>query len=354
MSSFFSIMYRLTRAIAITGHHVYRRLIGKGPDLEPVILWGDHIIHRFPNWLKKIVFQYPIPNNIGRKLYDLQFPSPIVVAAFKDDLILMESWLKLGVGGFTIKTLMAEKRDGNPRPRIQSITVEGQQAIINAMGLPSKGLEATLIALEKSTVLAYNRPVGISLGGHNIEEYQKNAKNAINAIEIIKKSQKTPKNTQFYIEINISCPNTKEGQSILKNPSLLKKLLTEIRPLTSDVIGVKLSPDQSNDQLLEMTKIIKDFPKMYICLGNTSFRKCQDISIGGGGLSGPPLFNRTIEMIQLLKDEGVPIIATGGIHSVDTAKKALDAGATLIGMASALVMDPFCVPKINRSLITIL
>lgn len=144
---------------------------------------------------------------------------------------------------------------------------------------------------------------------------------------------------------------------MIKNPELVGDLLKKIRSLTPLIVGVKLSPDQSNEDLLTMAKIVKQYPNTYLTIGNTSYKKCSqvglqehDISIGGGGLSGPPLFKRTLEMITLLSDQGLPLIATGGMHSVDTAKQALAAGATLVGMASGLVMDPFCVPKINQEL----
>lgn len=153
-----SIIYRLTRKLAVAIATSYRHQKGLGPDLESVILWGDNLIHKLPKSLKKWAFTYKIPQNKGVYLHNLYFPSPIVVAAFKDDFDLIDTWLMLGVGGITLKTLMSEKRDGNPRPRIQHITVDGQPAIINAMGLPSKGLAPTLIALNHSPALQLRSP----------------------------------------------------------------------------------------------------------------------------------------------------------------------------------------------------
>ena len=72
---------------------------------------------------------------------------------------------------------------------------------------------------------------------------------------------------------------------------------------------------------------------------------------GGGGLSGGPILPRTLKMIRIFKDLGVPIIATGGISTIHHVKAAKEAGAVLFGLATALIMDPYCVPRINYGLI---
>ena len=70
----------------------------------------------------------------------------------------------------------------------------------------------------------------------------------------------------------------------------------------------------------------------------------------GGGLSGPELFPRMLEIVKILSNNGVPVIATGGISTIDHVKAVKRNGAILFGMATALIMDPFCVPRINRML----
>ncbi|NBV83785.1 hypothetical protein EBR57_06670, partial [bacterium] len=148
-----------------------------------------------------------------------------------------------------------------------------------------------------------------------------------------------------------------EGQDMLKNPQILDQLLRTLRSETPAVIGAKLSPDQDNSQLLVFAELVAGHDRTFINVGNTRYRTCEQvglatnaISIGGGGYSGDGLFPRTLEMVKLLSQSGVPLIATGGISTASQVEALLDHGATLIGMATALVKNPYCVPIINRRL----
>ena len=96
---------------------------------------------------------------------------------------------------------------------------------------------------------------------------------------------------------------------------------------------------------------------MFINSGNTRFVRSVDVDLkegsmprGGGGLSGGPLLPRTLGMIRIFKDIGIPLIATGGISTVHHVRAAKEAGAVLFGLATALIMDPYCVPRINCEL----
>ncbi len=318
-------------------------------DLEEVVEKGDRLIKSVQLFLSPILFSFRIPESIGVQLHDLYFPSPLTIAAFKDDLHILSFWMNFGMGGCTLKTLMPYEREGNPRPRLQEVTLPGMEGLLNAMGLPGKGAEKIIAQLPKSSVLKFRRPTGISLGGNSVEEYIdtfRSFRDFFNARE-----------TPHYYEINISCPNTHEGQDMLKNPQLLDGLLKTIRAETHAVVGVKLSPDQDNAQLLLFAELIRSHDRTFINVGNTRYRTCEQvglatnaISIGGGGYSGTGLFPRTLEMVKLLSNSGVPLIATGGISTASQVEAIMDHGATIVGMATALVKNPYCVPIINQRL----
>ena len=130
-----------------------------------------------------------------------------------------------------------------------------------------------------------------------------------------------------------------------------------MRQKSQRVISVKFSPDQENESLLEMAHLISEFPKMIINVGNTQFKTCDEVkinanrvSVGGGGVSGPFIYKRTLEMVRVLKPCQVPIIATGGIDSTEKVLECLHAGASLIGMAAALVFDPYSIVTITKKL----
>ncbi len=319
-------------------------------DLETAITLGDHAYIRLKP-LKKWIYHFSIPKHIGVSLYDLSFPSPLTLAAFKDDPDILHIWMQFGLGGATIKTLLKEPRPGNPHPRITEVTTPEGKGLLNAMGLPGKGISKFIESLPTLTLFSDKKPIGISIGGNSLEDYQDNFLKLDHALQTLYPGR-------YYLELNISCPNTPEGQDLSKNPTLLEALLRFIRNHSNTIVGVKLSPDQPNDTLLTYGKLIASFPRTYINIGNTSFRKCDAlglpstaISIGGGGLSGPALFKRTLDMTTLLAPLGCPIMATGGISKPEHVLALKKKGALLFGLATAVVQDPYCIPKLNRVLV---
>jgi dihydroorotate dehydrogenase (NAD+) catalytic subunit len=324
-AALFSLKYRAVRAAAIRCFS----------DLEDAVIFGDRALKKLDAVLGKILFDFPIPQNIGVRLHDLYFPSPLTFASFKDDAGILAIWLKMGLGGGTLKTILRDERTGNPRPRL----IDTGDGLINAMGLPGKGVALLKKELAQNPIFDFGRPVGLSVGGNSLEEYENNFR------ELEKLPQK-----KLYFEINISCPNTPEGQDLIKHPDLLEKLINRMRAVSQRVIGVKVSPDQDDASLKKVAEMLRAVPKTYINAGNTRFQKSEKISIGGGGLSGAALFARTLEMTSLLVPLGVPVIATGGISRIEHVRALGEKGALLFGLATALVKDPYCVPRINSSL----
>ena len=297
-----------------------------------------------------MAYDFPVPEGIGVHLYDLYFPSPLTAAAFKDDLKVLEIWLRHGLGGVTLKTILKEVREGNPRPRLQEVRVDGERGLLNALGLPGEGVAGLIQLLQGSSLFTHGRPIGISIGGHTIAEYEHNFLELDRFLSPIG-------DIAYYFELNISCPNTPDGQDMTKAPHLLESLLHSMRKRSDVVIGVKLSPDQSNEDLLKFAELIRSVEKTYVCAGNASYRKCSDVglseqamSIGGGGYSGRGIFGRTLEMTTILAPMKVPIVATGGIGTVAHVKALQDQGALLMGMATAVVQNPYCIPRINQQL----
>ena len=143
--------------------------------------------------------------------------------------------------------------------------------------------------------------------------------------------------------------------SIGDYPKLLNELISKMRTLVSNVISVKVSPDSSNKILNEIGEICTSFPSIIINSGNTQYKVREDLgfsennfSMKGGGLSGPHLFTRTLEMVRLFSHFEIPIMATGGISTINHINALENAGASLFGMATSLVLDPYCIPRINK------
>ena len=335
--------YTLSRKSTLEGVYAWQRLTGRPKDLET----GIHIGHKALKWLSRTcpwAVQFPIPSGQEVCLYDIQFPYPLILAAYEGDLEMVKIWEHFGLGGVTLKTVLLEERQGNSRPRIQEIQTPHGKGLINAMGLPGKGV-GTLIRELNHYIPTPNKPVGLSIGGHTLAEYI----NVFKQLHHFVSSHPVWRHHPTFFELNISCPNTSDGQNIVKNPTLLTPLLSGIRDICKQsIVSVKLSPDQSNEALDIMASLIKPFGKMALTLGNTQYRTASSLglppnalSTQGGGLSGPALFERTVAMTQHLHHHNLPIIATGGVCAA-TFPLLKSKGATLAGVASAMVSNPYC------------
>jgi dihydroorotate dehydrogenase len=330
-----SLLYRLFRHFSIIIYGLYQTTRGRTLDLEDVILFGDRQLKWVDRMLGSWIFDFPVDRRGSVDLFGLHFSSPLVISSFKDDLDILNIWLKMGLGGVTLKTIMLQARLGNQRPRICETKVNGQKGLINAMGLPGVGVKMLIKRLNAGHALLDSTcPLGISIGGESVQEY-------VDHYDDLRKSLKILKKRPCYFELNISCPNTDEGQDLVKNQDALKTLLVMIRERGEDVISVKLSPDQSDDTLLSYAQMIASFKRVFINIGNTQYRDSSALVKGGGGLSGPPLFERTVQMVNLLFPVGVPLMATGGVSNRADADLLLEKGAVLVGVATGLVFDPY-------------
>ncbi|RAP32846.1 hypothetical protein DID75_03765, partial [Candidatus Marinamargulisbacteria bacterium SCGC AG-410-N11] len=320
-------------------------------DLETVVILGDRLLATFNNsFFGSYFFHFSIPKNISVKLYDLSFSSPLLFSSFKDDIHILDSWMKLGVGGGSFKTIMLNHRLGNDRPRMQEVCLDGHYGLVNALGLPGKGVHVFLESILQSNLLSYDRPLGFSIGGESKEEYLE----VFNYL-ITQLSQQQFK--QYYFELNISCPNTSDGRQLMDQPDEVIDLICQMRKQSDVIIGVKISPDQTNELLYDLAKKLAQLDRVFIVSGNTQYRRCgsvglldSDISIGGGGLSGPYLFDRTLELSNLFSDLDIPVIAVGGISTINHINQLKQNGIFLFGMATALVRNSYCIPILNRQL----
>jgi dihydroorotate dehydrogenase len=346
----FSVSYRLFRFLVKHLVFIYQKISNRDKDLESIVEFGDKNLAWINNNLGSLAFNFTIPKGLETELFDLKFKSPLVAASFKSDENLLDIWMKLGLGGSTYKTVMKSERSGNPRPRMQQIRLEREQCLVNALGLPGSGIDLFTKELLTSPLWTYNRPLGISIGGENLDEYISN----FNDIEKVIKGNVPD---IYYYELNISCPNNDTGSCIGDDLDVLENLVEHVRVNCSATVSLKISPDWSNDQLRKIGAIIKKKDKMFVNAGNTQFRTVESLGLkpgqlprNGGGLSGVAIFPRTLEMIHVFSDINIKIMATGGISTVHHLRAARDAGASLFGMATALIMDPYCIPKINDDL----
>ena len=240
------------------------------------------------------IFKYELPVNKEIELFDLKFSSPLVSASFKSNLDIIESWLMLGLGGSNTQTIMKDRRLGNPRPRLQEISINNKIGICNALGLPGDGLKDFSEKLVKSKIWEYERPIGISIGGNDIEEYYTNFKIINNSLLNF--------NNYFY-ELNISCPNTDDGKSIEQKPYQLEILLKKLDMTQEYLFQLKFLLTPKIENYFKIGEIIKSFTKVFINAGNSHYMtkeqlgfKSNQFSMPGGGVSGPAIFKKLLKL----------------------------------------------------------
>ncbi len=334
-------LYRVFRRWVIAVFYLKQSVLFQKRDLEPAVEFGDKLYAFLYRYFRRLVFVNTIPKGIGVDFCGLHFPSPFTFAAFKSDMSLIQAWLDLGMGGGCVKTLMLEPRAGNPRPRLLEIKQDGKKGLINALGLPGPGIETACKQVKRHYLARYKRPIGFSIGGGSSQEYFVLFKKVIAFC-------KEEDLSNMYVELNLSCPNTEDGQALLENTDDVIKLLDLFREHSSCALGIKLAPHLKDSVLLDYATRLKGYKNVFLNCGNTQMMAHQGISVARGGLSGEPLFKRSLAIAKLLKPIGVPLMITGGITKFEHIQLLKQEGVSLFGLATALIENPFQLVSWNQ------
>lgn len=287
---------------------------------------------------------------LERQLFGLTFKNPVGLAAgFDKDAKLYKELNNFGFGFIEIGTLTPKPQQGNPKKRLFRLKTD--QAIINRMGFNNGGV---LEAVER---LKTNKNVLI---GGNI------GKNKTTPNEEAVEDYKICFNALFdyvdYFVVNVSSPNTPNLRA-LQDKEPLTNLLNDLQIENSKFkkpkpILLKIAPDLTNEQLLDIIDIVAETKIAGVIATNTTISReglTDDNKLEVGGLSGRPLTNRSTEVIRFLSEKSnkaFPIIGVGGIHSAKDAMEKLDAGANLIQIYTGFIYEgPKLIKDINKALL---
>lgn len=308
----------------------------------------------FLKFVAKSIYHYRSPK-LMQQVWGLNFRNPVGLAAGFDKNgkipAIMES---IGMSFVEVGSITANSSTGNPKPRCFRLTDD--EALINRMGLNNDGAKTIVKRLQNKE---FSSPLGINIAKTHDPDIMGDE-----AIRDYIFSFKEAKKVADYITINISCPNTEEGKTF-EDPTALRELLDalKLRDDASIVPSlVKLSPDLSQDALIELVEICENHRVHGYVVSNTSSDRTglktdhtKLKKIGKGGLSGPPLASKSIERILWVSNATKgqkPIIGVGGINSFEVALKMIQAGADLLQIYTGLVYEgPGLVKKINRGLV---
>ena len=233
------------------------------------------------------------------------------------------------LGALVTKTITRELRSGNPLPRV----VERPGSLINAIGIPSKGI-AHFVEEMLPYYAAHDAPLVVSISAPTAEGF------AGLAAELSLPGVAA-------IEANISCPNIEEdGKAFAMRPEPTEKVTRELRAATSLPLWVKLTPNTG--EMPEVARAAEAAGADAITVANTILSMAIDLktfkpSLGNimGGLSGPaikPIILRHV--FQCAKTVRIPIIACGGISSAEDAVEYMLAGASAVQVGTATFLQP--------------
>jgi dihydroorotate dehydrogenase len=280
---------------------------------------------------------------LATALGGLRLANPVGLAPGFDKHAEMVAGLgELGFGYLTLGTIMPEPRTGNPRPRM--VRRPDQLAMVNALGLPSHGVEAVARRLERRRGRA---PIVASIGGLDEDGY----------LSVLRRIQPLV----AAVEINLRCNNNRDDRGDFLRPDtfegLMRRIAAECR------VPVHLKVTEWNDEAEHRDRI--EVVERALALGVEAFstssvlrEKDAGLSVGRGNLTGAPLLERTIAAVRELRGivgDGAVIKARGGIGSGRDAFRALAAGATTVELFTAFVYEGWNVARrINEELLEVM
>jgi len=285
-------------------------------------------------------------NNLHTSFCGISLSSPIILLSgcvgFGEEYTRIKGFSNTEVGAVCLKGTTLEPRLGNKPHRI----AETPNGMLNSIGLQNPGTKTVIDEIMPSLKKNETKFI-INVSGSSIEEYGK----------VTKHFDDTDIDA---VEINISCPNIKEGGVAFGNdPEMSFRVVEACRKNTSKPIITKLSPNQT-DIAKNAARCI-DAGSDGLAVINTVTGMAVDIKtrkpvIGNnrGGLSGPSIkpiaLLKVHEVYQVSKKHNVPIIGQGGITSANDALEFIIAGAATVGVGTALFYDPLVCEKINTGI----
>jgi dihydroorotate dehydrogenase (NAD+) catalytic subunit len=286
------------------------------------------------------------PDPLAVEFLGLKLVSPIVLLSgcvgFGEEYTRVEGFSNTAVGAIVLKGTTREPRLGNPPHRIY----ETPMGMLNAIGLQNPGVDHVVRKILPTLDFSETRFIA-NVCGSTIEDY----------VEVTRRFDNSPIDA---IEINISCPNIKEGGVQFGNyPDMSGRVVEACRKVTSKPLITKLSPNQTD--IRENARRCIEAGSDGLAVINTIMGMAIDVQtrrpvIGNvqGGLSGPAIkpiaLLKVMQVAEVARAHNVPIIGQGGISSASDALEFLLAGAATVGVGTALFYDPLVCDKINSGL----
>jgi len=275
--------------------------------------------------------------DLSVKICGVDFKNPIIPASgvFGYGHEYEELYPLSKLGGIATKGTTLNRRTGNLAPRI----AETPSGMLNSVGLQNPGIDH-FIEKELPYLLTKDVTILANIAGSTIEE----------CIQVAEKLENTD---VHMIELNISCPNVKQGGAAFGTScEMAAEVTRQVRKATSKPLIVKLSPNVTS--ITDIAKAVEDAGADAVSLINTLLGMRIDINTGRpilrnnvGGMSGPAVFPIAVRMVwQVANAVKIPVIGMGGVSSGADAIELMMAGASAVQVGAAIFTDPFAPVKI--------
>ncbi len=276
----------------------------------------------------------------------LDFATPLVLLSgcvgFGEEYTRVEGFSNRDVGAVCLKGTTLEPRLGNPAHRVY----ETPGGMLNAIGLQNPGVDAVVGKILSQLDFSETRFIA-NVSGSTVEEYA----------EVTRRFDDSPIDA---MEINISCPNVKAGGVAFGNdPDMSARVVEACRAVTAKPLITKLSPNQTD--IAENARRCIEAGSDAFAVINTLMGMAIDVEsrspvIGNnqGGLSGPAIkpvaLLKVHQVYRVCRDHGIPIIGQGGVGCAEDALEFLIAGASAVGVGTALFYNPLICKEINHGI----
>ena len=286
----------------------------------------------------------------------LNFKGPFGMAAgFDKNAEMVKELGQLGFSHVEIGTVTRHAQEGNPKPRL--FRLKKDLSLINRMGFNNDGADAVARRLEKLKSSSRNLPViGVNIGKSKITELE-------DAVSDYEYSAEKLAPFADYIAVNVSSPNTPGLRSLQALDQLEPILKGVIAKAAGKPVLVKIAPDLADEDVLGVAALATKLGLAGVIATNTTISRSslktdsQSVAaMGAGGLSGPVLKDRSIEVLRLLRanlPSEIAVVSVGGVFSSSDVSQRLELGASLVqGYTGFVYEGPLWARKINRGLLS--
>lgn len=285
----------------------------------------------------------------------LTFDGPFGMAAgFDKNAEVVRQLGQLGFSHVEIGTVTRFPQEGNPKPRL--FRLKKDLSLINRMGFNNDGADVIAKRLRKLRASGVKLPViGVNIGKSKITELE-------DAVSDYQYSTKLLAPFADYIAVNVSSPNT-PGLRSLQAIDQLEPILTAVLAQASGKpVLVKIAPDLADEDVVAVAALATKLSLAGVIATNTTISR-SDLktaskeveAMGSGGLSGPVLRSRSVEVLKLLRanlPSSMAVVSVGGVFRAQDVKERLQHGATLVqGYTGFVYEGPLWARKISRGLV---